>query len=546
MRRFGFSAVIIYTVYAGAALAQPAVSAVENNYSYLFPGLPNYALAQGSIFVIFGSGLANADSGLQSPPLRRDLAGVSVTIAVNQTTTQALLYYVTASQIAGILPSNTPAGTGSLTVFVNGQMSSPAPITVVQSAFGILTANQSGLGPAAAFDANSNPLRPANSANPGDTITLWGTGLGPIAGDESVAQPQDLSNIPIEVDIGGINSAVAFHGRSQYPGLDQINVVVPHGALGCSVSVVVRAGNIVSNSASIPVAPANRTCFDAGTGTVESLNRPAGFTVGLFNLFRSIVFNPAFSPAVHGVDIGSAVFEPLLPAKTYAIGQGAPFPSAGSCLAFPSRIQTAPSAPSSPAAPPPIFLDAGPSIHFTGPAGAANLALPGGSSTASQFTYGSIIDNLNPPFLPDSGGTFSIDNGSGGPDVGPFSVQFTIPPAVIWTNFSSIGSIERTRSLTLTWTGGDPNGIVQIRANSFAQDQSLEVALACSALVSAGQFTIPASALLALPPYQLPPQGGIEPQLSLQTNEVLLFSAPGLDAAEFVVGSSTAALLPYR
>jgi len=44
--------------FAGLALAQPRVTGIQNNYSYLLPGSPNYAIAQGSIVVLYGSNLA--------------------------------------------------------------------------------------------------------------------------------------------------------------------------------------------------------------------------------------------------------------------------------------------------------------------------------------------------------------------------------------------------------------------------------------------------------------------------------------------------------
>jgi uncharacterized protein (TIGR03437 family) len=59
---------------------------------------------------------------------------------------------------------------------------------VLQSAFGMLTLNGAGNGPAAVFDVNSNYVALNNAANPGDFITLWGSGVGPAPGDETVLQ----------------------------------------------------------------------------------------------------------------------------------------------------------------------------------------------------------------------------------------------------------------------------------------------------------------------------------------------------------------------
>jgi hypothetical protein len=54
------------------------------------------------------------------------------------------------------------------------------------------------------------------------------------------------------------SATVQYSGRSSYPGLDQINVVVPAGVSGCYVSVVVQTGNYESTFVTIPVAPSGR------------------------------------------------------------------------------------------------------------------------------------------------------------------------------------------------------------------------------------------------------------------------------------------------
>ncbi len=276
-------------------------NAVENNYSFVLPGLPNYGIAQGSIFVIFGDNLAAAPSGLQNVPLQKTLNGVSVQFNIQGATTQALMYYVMPGQIAGILPSATPVGTGTVIVTSGGQSSAPAPVVVVQSAFGIAVA-QGPVGQAVAFDANWRALGPSNAANPADTIVLYGSGAGPVSADESVLQiPQDLSNSPLEVDIGGIAATVAYHGRSIYPGLDQVNVVVPTGSVGCNVSVVARSGNIVSNFAFIPVATGSRVCSDQVPGVTfgpaESIERINSVSVGTLNLANTFSSSPAIKTA---------------------------------------------------------------------------------------------------------------------------------------------------------------------------------------------------------------------------------------------------------
>jgi uncharacterized protein (TIGR03437 family) len=124
--------------FAGSTYAQPVIGTggIVNNFSYVLPGLPNYGIAQGSIFDIFGTGLATT-AAAQGVPLQKTLAGVSISVTVNGVTTQAIPYFVTPLEISAILPSATPVGTGTITVTVGSQTSAPAPIVVVETAFGI-------------------------------------------------------------------------------------------------------------------------------------------------------------------------------------------------------------------------------------------------------------------------------------------------------------------------------------------------------------------------------------------------------------------------
>jgi uncharacterized protein (TIGR03437 family) len=286
---------LLCTLFAGTSVAQtPTVAGIENNYSYVVPGLPNYGIAQGSIFDIFGSNLASTSTALQTTPVT-PLNGVSVTVTVGGTAKQALLYYVTPAQIAAVLPSSTPVGTGTITVTNNGQTSATAPIVVVQAAFGLLTLSGTGVGPAAAFDTNNNYLGAANAANPGDTIVLWGTGAGPVANDTQ----QSATTAPITVFIGGTAAKIAYQGRSQYSGLDQLDIVVPAGLSGCYVSAVVQSGVYVSNFSSIPVTASGRTCSDPATTPggltstqLQSLAGKTTYSIGSIGLTKAISSSP--------------------------------------------------------------------------------------------------------------------------------------------------------------------------------------------------------------------------------------------------------------
>ena len=141
-------------------------------------------------------------------------------------------------------------------------------------------------------------------------------------------------------------------------------------------------------------------------------------------------------------------------------------------------------------------LNAGPAVTLTPPSGAA-LTLNATSPAGGQYKSGR--SGLTLP-----SGTWAFSDGAGGPDVGPLSFNFPVPPPVSWTNQSAISgsAIDRTQPLTVTWSGGDPNGYVDIQG--FSQVFSVLsgqyiVGFQCSAPESAGQFTIPPSILLGMP-----------------------------------------------
>src|SRR5580658_1365419 len=92
-------------IFAGSALGQtPTVGGLLNNYSFTLPGLPNYGIAEGSIFDIYGTNMASAATSLQNPPLQSTLNGVTIDVTVNGTTTHPLFYYLSATQIDAVLP----------------------------------------------------------------------------------------------------------------------------------------------------------------------------------------------------------------------------------------------------------------------------------------------------------------------------------------------------------------------------------------------------------------------------------------------------------
>jgi uncharacterized protein (TIGR03437 family) len=544
------TACLLGAALAGTIFAQPTITQIQNNYSYTLPGLPNYGIAQGSIFALFGKNLAPSNTGLQSPPLPKQLNNVSLSVTVNGVTTTPILYYVTTGQIGGILPSSTPVGTGTITVTVNGQTSDPAPITVVAGAFGLLTLNGGGSGSAAAFDGNNNNayLGFTAAANPGDTIILWGSGLGPVTGDETQYQTQVNMTTPIEVDIGGKSAKVDYHGRSQFAGLDQINVEVPAGVSGCYVSVAVITNNIVSNFATIPVAASGRTCSDTNTGlsatALQQISNLTNFSLGSISIGKTTtpgITVSGFTVPGSTTDSGDASFAKYTLTQFDASGSfgGGYLASIGSCIVF-TFSGSAPTPPTVNVTP----LNAGPAINVNGPNGTKSMPYQDGFYSAT-LGGGSGATAL-PIFIPSTGGVFKFDNGSGGPDVGAFTAQITLAAPLVWSNMSNITTVTRSNGQLITWTGGDPDSYVEISGFSLNQDMSAGAGFVCQAPVAAQTFTIPSAVLLSLPVSAS--IGGISTgslAVGNYTNPQTI-TVPNVDYA-FITGYSTSsALVAYQ
>lgn len=130
---------------------------MSNNASYTQNGLPGYGIAQGSIAAIFGTNLGPAQLQQANFALPTALAGTSVRIQAQGTAIDAYLLNTSVSQLAIGVPSNTLAGSATLTVTYRGTASQAVPVEIVPGALGIFTLNGAGNGPEVVTDANYQP-----------------------------------------------------------------------------------------------------------------------------------------------------------------------------------------------------------------------------------------------------------------------------------------------------------------------------------------------------------------------------------------------------
>lgn len=503
----GTSLSIEYTTFnlasSAAANGAPVITQLQNNYSYILPGVPNYGIAPGSLFIIAGTGLStSAPPVLQSsaaPGLPLLLNQTSILVTVGGVTTNPGLYYTSATQVAAVLPSTTPAGKGTLTLTYNGQASAPFPIQVVATAVGLDTLYGTGNGAGVATDNNSGTaFGLTNSLKPGQVAVLWGSGIGADTSNDDRTFPlkqNNLTNIPMQVFVGGISVNILYRGRSQYPGVDQIDITIPANVTpGCFVSVVAMSGSIVSNTVTVPVDPSGAACSDPASG----LNGTQLQT--LANKSNAAVKSGAITviqQTSNNGKVSAFAFAIMLSLGSVNFGTGYEYASQGSCIIVPpgqGAINNLLQAP----------LDAG-TIQVNGPAG--NLTLGGQGLYQAQLPAGSL------------NGTYTF-SGSGGKDVGSFKVAINVQTPLTLTNQAALSTITRSQGVTVTWSGGFPNGDVQI--NSGVGNQFGTVRFFCHAPSSAGQLTIPPSILMALP-------SGSGSLVVTNSTAFQPVSAPGLD-----------------
>ena len=572
----------------GAQSTTPIVFSANNSADY------SPTIAQGSLFVVFGDSLGPATLVQTSAfPLPNMLSGTSVTVTSGSMTLNCPMIYTSAGQVAAILPSNTPIGPANVTVAYNGETSpygfSTTQVTVVESSVGIFTISESGLG-GGIFTALDYTLKTfSNSAKPSEIVTAWATGLGPISGPDNLV-PSTFPNFQgVEVFVGTLAANVIYAGRSGCcVGLDQISFEVPAGVAGCYVPVAVRSGGTIGNFVSIAVSSNGGSCSDtAPTIPISIMNqasagkpvKAAALAAGPVSVLRGLGFNeklylaetlskllrgkvsqedvaklvraeqthnqralirvmmkyaaarkalnPAAKAAVRAAlnsnqEGAVAVFGQFSTPGALAAAVGGLFPSQGTCTTLPSV----------PVGRSGNGLDAGSSLALSGPAGSWTLAPTRTGQYQALFGSAPTGPNLPP-------GTYAV-TGAGGRDLSAFSATLKVGGNILWTNKAAITTIDRSQSLTVTWSGGTNPGHVLLGGYVYSNTAGL-AGFVCTEYTAKGSFTIPSFILSVLPPAATGGVMFISPHpLSRQV------TIPGVDFAYFIDGSNDSKSVIYQ
>lgn len=204
-------------------------------------------IGRGSLGSIFGTKLADAPAISTDTNLDFELNGVGVTIAG----IAARLIYVSPSQINFVVPNGLLAGDGVEFTINNKGVVSKGKVKVLDAQPGIFTTTQDGKGAGAIAcqlvlkDADGNTTSNTYPAPPCEIsadkkesyLLLFGTGF----------RFADLTSVTLDVTRGETTTTlvpVYAGSQNQFPGLDQINVLLPTDFTAGTVKVKVKATSV--------------------------------------------------------------------------------------------------------------------------------------------------------------------------------------------------------------------------------------------------------------------------------------------------------------
>jgi uncharacterized protein (TIGR03437 family) len=440
-----------------------------------FVSSANYGsfVAPASIASVFGTNLATQTAWASSLPLPTLLAGTSVTIRG----VSAPLFYVSPGQINLQVPSfldtfgdNAPGPTLKVPLVVTtpSGVSDAVTVTIIASGIGLFTADSSGCGHASALNLNADGTwsvnSPANSIAPGGIIALFGTGLGwvnywPPDGVASPANPPAFLN----------GSNATYIGRAPgLVGVDQYNTTIPSDATEMCSWPIQQVGKLnvhdISQTVEISVKKGGGQCVDP----------PAG-SYGLLEWVKTVYSGtgPAPPPDALNVELTKG------PGKKLPVDPTATLLPNGDCY-YNNPVLTPTS-----------------SCQLTGVSSlnAGNLSLRTSSFGPQTFAPGTVNGMPQYSITLPSGtiqpGSLALQ-GTGGPDVAPFQSSILFEPFHVTSSFPPGTPVKNHSSLTVAWTGGDPDGVVWIKitgnngGTAIAPDYTV-----CAVPASRGSFTVP-------------------------------------------------------
>jgi uncharacterized protein (TIGR03437 family) len=219
-------------------LAVTATTLPASGSVYLNPlGVTNAAtfapitnpIAPGELINLYGTGLSSSTLVAQSLPLNSSLGNVSVKINGQA----APMYSVSPTEIVCQVPYEMTGAYATIQVNNSGTNSNSVTVFTENSAPGVFTLSQNGIGPGATLHANGTVVSASSPANIGETVSVYVTGLGAVspavtdgAGAPSNPLSTTMDNFNVYVD--ATPATVTYAGLAPgFVGLYQVNFTIP-------------------------------------------------------------------------------------------------------------------------------------------------------------------------------------------------------------------------------------------------------------------------------------------------------------------------------
>ena len=233
---------LTFTGAGRTAFVNPGL-ALTNNSDFVSGEVP-----AGSVFSLFGSGLATKISQPTSVPLPDTV--LTTTLTVNGES--APLFYVSPTQIVAQMPEDIAGGVATVMV-KNGSSTSNAAAVMIPGA-GTPQIGVYGNNRAVVTFTDYSTVSTSLPAKAGDNLVAWFTGGGPVNSSgklaSGAASPAGLSPVsgPYSVTVGGVQAVVNYVGLTPGSiGLYQANFVVPTLASGDHPVIVTISGQASNN-----------------------------------------------------------------------------------------------------------------------------------------------------------------------------------------------------------------------------------------------------------------------------------------------------------
>jgi len=283
----------------------------------------------------------------------------------------------------------------------------------------------------------------------------------------------------------------------------------------------------------------------AGTALAQDTITTVSAGIGLGRANLKLVLGPPLGTLESTTDVFSASFTKSVVTNLTTTDTSGII-TIGKCIVLPFTPPAGPNATITS-----TFLNAGPVMNLTGPSGTKQIPITRNVFSASLGGGAAFPGAPAPAPLYLVAGMYTVDNGGGGADIGPFSVSLTLPDPFMWTNPDDLTSIDRSGSIDFTWTGGDPNSKVLLGGSVNITDPvtHLPVAggasFACQEDDSAGHFTV-TSDVLSLLPASTTTNGISNGGLTVINGVTTTFDLPGVDRANFVFNSFMSRLVDFK